>query len=531
MPPQRLSLNVTFLTQTKVFLRTHHSDNHPHESGVYNFVRDMLKASKHKNTHTAAKSTLTRLLNIALDMPESDYRTFAITMASGLSCYGSNTSFELKGSNDVNAILRESQSPEILRAELCILMHIMFTKIQKYNFMVEEGGSNSYRLIYCRLQTSKEKAPYGIAIFSFVFQIVLTLYVFLQFKDNIVGKEEICDFDNNDDDCMPYHYSNWRMLPLATLTTIYSALLAYPIMNEIPDAWNIFGSYGILQMMDFIVNGILPSVLLLFGFFVIWGQGSYIEAVLNTAALLFVPQIDDELPQLLGLKPDLIVKNFLIKETIDEFNKLHHKDYATRKRLKLKYYSQAKKEGLGVQFADHIITNMVEQGSDPSEGFLFQPFQVRQGEEEGDHQIDPCCFVTENCLIRKISWRFTVFKPNPNTSRPRIGYLKIETLLGDTIVFKRTEEDLVTLGQEYSLKGVYLITNFQMSQDILRLRVCGSRNSRDFQTAFDYYTLWPITDNAKKLLKREEEFDTTRYPVSTRALVGYSTSSGIFEKV
>ena len=516
------------MTQTKVFLRTHHSDNHPHASGVYNFVRDILKSSMHKNTFTASKATLTRLLNIALDMPESDYRTFAITMASGLSCYGSNTSFELRSSNDRNAILRECQSPEVVRSELCILMHIMFTKIQKYNFMVEEGGSNTYRLSYCRLQTSKEKSPYAYAIFSFVFQIALTVYVILQIFTNF-HKE--CG--NETEDCeMPYRTtSSQKMLPLAALTTIYSALLAYPIINEIPDAWNVFGSYGILQMMDFIVNGILPSVLLVSGFFVIWGQGSYIEAVLNTAALLFVPQIDDDLPQLLGFKPNLIVKNFLVKETIDEFNKLHHKDYATRKKLKVNYYNKAKEAGSGVQFADHIITNVVEQGSDPSEGVLFQPFQVRKGEEEGDHQIDPCCFVTERCLIRKIAWRFTVFKPNPNTSKPRIGYLRIETLLGETIEFKRTEEASVMLGKEYSLHGVYLITNFQISQDILRLRVCGSRTARDFQTAFEYYTLWPITKNAKILLERQVDIHPKRFLVTTRHQLGFSDTSGMCEKV
>ena len=537
------------MTQTKVFLRTHHSDNHPHASGVYNFVRDILKSSMHKNTFTASKATLTRLLNIALDMPESDYRTFAITMASGLSCYGSNTSFELRSSNDINAILRECQSPEVVRSELCILMHIIFTKIQKYNFMVEEGGSNTYRLIYCRLQTSKEKSPYAYAIFSFVFQCVLTGYVMLQIYENCNkcvdrdGNEiEDCEIEyfgcvdkdrNEIEDCvLPYGTTiSYQMLVLAVLTTIYSAILACPVINEIPDAWNIFGSYGIMQMMDFIVNGILPITLLVSGFFVIWGQGSYIEAVLNTAALLFIPQIDDDLPQLLGFKPNHIVKNFLIKETIDEFNKLHHKDYATRKKLKVKYYNEAKKVGSGVQFADHIITNVVEQGSDPSEGFLFQPFQVRKGEEEGDHQIDPCCFVTESCLIRKIAWRFTVFKPNPNTSKPRIGYLRIETLLGETIEFKRTEEASVMLGKEYSLHGVYLITNFQISQDILRLRVCGSRTARDFQTAFEYYTLWPITKNAKMLLERQVDIHPKRFSVTTRNQLGFSDTSGMCEKV
>jgi hypothetical protein len=52
--------------------------------------------------------------------------------------------------------------------------------------------------------------------------------------------------------------------------------------------------------MDVVVNTILPSVLIVAGVFVILGQDSFIEAVLNTAALLFIPEIDDSLPSLLG---------------------------------------------------------------------------------------------------------------------------------------------------------------------------------------------------------------------------------------
>lgn len=456
-------------------------------------MRDYLKASSSTKSFTAAKAALTRLLTISFDMCESEYCTFASTMASGLSGNATNTSFEKGYRGDLNAMLKVGERPVKLRRELCILMHIIFTKIQKHQFMLN-GGSNVYRLFHCRTKTSRDKFPVYIALFTFIFQITLTGYVVAQLYNNF--REQVYA-----------DTQNLRNIPLAALTFLYSAILAKPIMSEVPEGFKIFGSYGVLQTLDYIVNGVLPIVLLVSGFFVIWGQQSYIEAVLNTAALLFVPMIDDELPQVLGFRPESIVKNFLIHEAMEEFDRLHVGDITERKRLKMKFYKDAIALGMGIQFADHLITNGTEQGSSHTDGVLFQPFQVRKGKtkDNGD-QIDPSSFITENCLIKKITWKFTVYKPNPNTSQPRVGYLKIEMLNGQTVEVKRTfEEGNVGLcSEEYSLKGVYMITMFQISTDILRLRVCGSRTAGDFEAAMNYYALWPMSSNAEKLLKIDQ---------------------------
>ena len=190
------------------------------------------------------------------------------------------------------------------------------------------GGSNVYRLFHCRTKTSRDKFPVYIALFTFIFQITLTGYVVAQLYNNF--REQVYA-----------DTQNLRNIPLAALTFLYSAILAKPIMSEVPEGFKIFGSYGVLQTLDYIVNGVLPIVLLVSGFFVIWGQQSYIEAVLNTAALLFVPMIDDELPQVLGFRPESIVKNFLIHEAMEEFDRLHVGDITERKRLKMKFYKDA----------------------------------------------------------------------------------------------------------------------------------------------------------------------------------------------
>ena len=448
-----------------------------------------MKASTGNRSYTAAKSTLTRILTIAFDTDESEYNTFAMTVASGFSCLGANTDFE--GATEGNVLAwADNGDLDELRLRLCALMHIIFTKLKQHKFMVQEEGSNVYRLFYCSTMITGEMLPLFYAFFSFLLQMCLTAYVIwemiINFEDNVYFNEGIIQNVNN--------------FPLAILTVIYSAILAYPTLQEIPDAFDVYGRrIGIFQMMDVIVNGILPTVLFVCGFFVIWGQDSYIEAVLNTAALLFIPDIDDQLPGLIGVKDASIIKNFLIGESMKEFDTLMLGDKATMKR----FIQDAREAGMGIQFADYYLTNVREQASSLGDGTIFQPFQVIKGKNsEFGNQIDPSFDVTEKCLIRKISWRYTVFGPARKTSKPRIGYLKLEMMAGYDVVYQRPKESQVELGIEHSLEGVYVITTFQMSMDILRLRLCGSKSVKDFIAAFQYYALFSMTKGAKGLLKK-----------------------------
>jgi len=55
--------------------------------------------------------------------------------------------------------------------------------------------------------------------------------------------------------------------------------------------------------------------------------------------------------------------------------------------------------------------------------------------------------------------------------------------------------------QPHVLKGVYVVTNFVMSNSILKLRLCGSKSAKDFIWAMEYYSLWSLTRNATMLLR------------------------------
>ena len=235
---------------------------------------------------------------------------------------------------------------------------------------------------------------------------------------------------------------------------------------------------------------------------------SFIDSVLNTAALLFIPEIDDQLPGLLGYDDTIIFKNYLTQESLKEFDcicKLKDTHITST-------YLQGVNSSIGVQFSDFYLTNWPEQGSTSNEGIHFKPYQILKGktgrtvdDTTGD-QISPTNHVNENCLIKRIVWRYTTgFE---DSIKPRIGYLRLEMVNGEEIEFnmKTVDRDVgVNEHTFYSLKGIFIITSFQISSTILRLRVCGSYKAEDFINAFDYYSLWNITRSARSLLKEYQK--------------------------
>lgn len=284
-----------------VFLRTRFSDNHKHTTKIYNFVRDYLKAYKLKN-HSAAKSSLTRLLTLALEMTESDYCTFATVMGSAFSDLGSNGNLSFEWSDNANSLSTGKDDDKQVCIILCKLMHIIFSKLKIYTFMITEEGSNAYRIVHCKTAMEKKRLqlPHLYALFSFALQICLTAYVIAQIVRNFLDDQNWRAEDNPEGELNYGEKSIKRNIVLAIFTVLYSSILAIPEFTETPAGFAVFGQTNILQCMDVVVNTILPSVLIVAGAFVILGQDSFIEAVLNTAALLFIPEIDDSLPALLG---------------------------------------------------------------------------------------------------------------------------------------------------------------------------------------------------------------------------------------
>ena len=102
---------------------------------------------------------------------------------------------------------------------------------------------------------------------------------------------------------------------------------------------------------------------------------------------------------------------------------------------------------------------------------------------------------------------------NPNGTKPCIGYLNIESMTDETIKIKRKGvegDNIIVSNVCHKLEGAYIITSFQMSNDIIRLRVCGSRTAKNCARAFKYYSLLEVTSPAQYLLQVEEKKSKSR---------------------
>lgn len=257
----RLFLSASNFQGNTVAMRTRFSDNHSHKSHL-NIIRDLLKATHATNNFTAAKTNLTELLSMCLQTNTpasiSKYYSFAMTMASALSDYADKTSFEIHPS-----MAKDEEDSEIARRKLCLLMNIVFSKIAVYRFLVDEEGSNTFRLAICRGKCSSDKQPLIIAIFSFLMQLCLTSYVIAESITSGLTSWNI------------------KMLPLAILTLVYSMMLVYPSIRDKGMADSFYGKSrsilsSFIRFMDYFVNQFLCIVLVFAGFVVIMIQESFI---------------------------------------------------------------------------------------------------------------------------------------------------------------------------------------------------------------------------------------------------------------
>lgn len=247
----------------------------------------------------------------------------------------------------------------------------------------------------------------------------------------------------------------------------------------------------------------------------------FIDAVLNTAALLFIPEIDDQLPSLLGYDHEVIVKNYLVNALLKQYDHccLMEDEDVTED------FIRVVNEDIGIQFGDFYLTHWPEQGSSHEESIHFQPHEVIASVVNGvsSHHICPVNTVNENCLIQKITWSYTTgFE---HSIKPRIAFLRLEMMNGTVteINMKTVDTEIGVDDVYHQLDGAFIITAFQMSSAILRLRICGSYNPHDFLKAFEYYSLWDITGSAKKILHNHAE--DTAMESHYRSIIGKPLSS------
>jgi hypothetical protein len=491
----RLFITALAVQNNSLWLRNHHTDNVKSATN-FTYIRDYFKAAYAIKNHTAAKATLTSTLNKWFNLSRDQYYTFATTLASGLSREAISTSFQIE-----DDLVESTQDLKHARRVFILLMDILFKRIYLKTFLYTDNNSNIYRLAHCMTKNTRKKGPLVYATFSFLLQLSLTIFVLMS---NFDAKEET---DN---------LTTFRLVSMYTLATfgfLYTAIVGRKEFLIARSVYRFYGKITVLALLDFFVNLILPTILLFAGSYVIATETSFINAVLNTTAFLLIPEIDDRLPALLNYDQKALIENYLIAESKNAYNKFIG---MTKEDIKNKFDSKSDDSPLGVPFNDYYITNDTEEGSNQTNGSLYQPHSVVKNEDDG-HEIDPSNYVTKDCLLRSVEWRYTTF--NPKTTKPRIGYLKLIKLSGEEVEIKYKDKEAMAVGRSYSIKGVFVITNFVMSCGILNLRLCGSESeskfgsefgsdsARDFMTALDYYSLWDIDDHARKLLVKDVQYE------------------------
>jgi len=470
------------------FLRTRFSDRAAHQSNL-STIRDYIWAlysteEAQTKDSVAAKLAVSHLCLGSFKMDESEYYSFASTLASALSEQATNTVFQPKD-------FLETEDLHLVRKKFVLCMEILFQSVSLDRFLVQGNAANIYRLAYCMRSTmSYDNSSQGMGVhgrrilfaplLSFTLQVVLLVYVILEIRDTLEEKFEL----------------KTKTLPLAALGSIYSSLLAWKGIKTSLEINKFYESVGFLWFLDYVINVILPILAIFAGFFIIALNDSYIEGVLNTAALLFVSEIDDELPEYLDLDPAMIVHTYLIENAIHKLNKLKEYSQITGK-IEGKFAQKAKHPA-DIEYSDIIVTNMEERGSDPSNHAFFAPLNISD--------FAASTYITGGCLLKEISW---IYQPSYDRGsvKPSAGYvsyLRAVTLADNKVIEfanPKFTNEMDTNQYDGSVQGVYIITNFEKKRNITKLRICGSKTKEDFKKAMEYYCLWDLSAVAASLLR------------------------------
>jgi len=238
------------------------------------------------------------------------------------------------------------------------------------------------------------------------------------------------------------------------------------------------------------------------------------------------------LPAMLNLKEDAIISNYLIQESIE--------DYIILSGLKDEHINRIFDMGASslnnIHFDDIYVTNTPETGNDILTGNVFMPYYVKKGTRSDDAIVGTSEYVTDDCLLQRIEWRYT--ESLQNTCRPCVAYLKIWKLNGEVLEIKQkgVEPESLPYLPSQSLQGVYIITAFQMFESVVSLRLCGSQSIEDFKLAFEHYSLWPFNSSARRLLSKVKKMETPVVSIydmarrSTKSTISLRRSSHVTKR-
>jgi len=477
----RLFISALHSTDNSFWVRTHHTDSTIHAlSEIFSYIEDYFEAAYARKSHITAKATVTAGLTELLQMEKDEYCAFATIMGSGLAKNGACTSFEID-----NALVKSTKDMDDARKRLVILMDIIFNKIIVRRFLIDGDKVNIFRLVHCLTKGQKNKNSFVYVIFSLLLQACMVYFVAAEvFSTDSVERDPTLAYG---------------LYSLATLGSIFGLFALFPDLVNARTVLRIYGGFGPLQMIDFVVNVILPLVLVFIGWYLVSIQDNYIDAVIMTTALLFISEIDDQLPALVGLNTEVIVGNFLIREAKIDYNAyVGLSDEDIHKMIgggenddyDVEMQKASNASSRGVDFNDFFITNSV----DDHENTMYKPFSVIKSDY--GHELDPSDFISHECLLQSVEWRYT----DNSKIKPTLSYLRLVKMTGSVVEIDFSNGER---GESFRIDGAFIITHFVTSSTyISTLRLCGSESPASLLKALDYYSLWELSSDARSMLKK-----------------------------
>ena len=343
----------------------------------------------------------------------------------------------------------------------------------------------------------RNKLSLTYVFFSFLLQFCLATFCITEVIDEF-RKEEEGYYGNEMKEIKT------QFIILASLGSSFGFLSQFSEFKSALRVMRFYKKFGPLQAIDFTVNVIIPLLIVIVGFWLVASQDNFVDAVIMTTALLFIPEIDDQLPDLLGFDQDAIIETFLVREAKNLYNDYHRVNDDT---LNIDFGSKCasflqsntplshtkKSRKTGVEFSDYFITNLATAAFTPTNNTIGV-FSIGHDATCG-HEIFPTKFISDDCLVQTVEWMYSTDK-----STSTISWLKLVKLNGEVV--EKGYSSTLQKGKVHRISGVFVITDIIMeSSCISSLRFCGSEKAEDFKNAIDYYSLWNMTVEAKYLLK------------------------------
>lgn len=256
-------------------LRTRFSDNHAYESHLQAIGEIMSAIHTRERNMVWVRSKMTELMYMCFDCCEdkSKYYSLMATLASALSDCANYTNFEKH-----QDFVMDKDDEEVARRRLCLLVDIVLEKVEAYNLLMQDGSLNTFSTAFYARKENGAWKPFLFFLVAFLFFLVQVAYAAYFAVGIYLYRFEPLDL---------------TMIPLVIVAFVASVFIIrrrgkQGIMDLYEDQFHL-GQWLIKSMDTIVTNLVRPFMVI--GCIMTMMQSSHVEAILLSAALLFILNI------------------------------------------------------------------------------------------------------------------------------------------------------------------------------------------------------------------------------------------------